>query len=100
MLCSPWRSRVAAQHKQAWKQQKERMKGQLRITVLDTSPTTRKVLEVILHRQGHQVACFDDPLAALRALSRHGAAGAAAHRRSGIRLPPSEESRPASKGYC
>jgi len=46
--------------------------GQLRITVLDTSPTTRKILEVILQREGHQVACFDDPLEALRALSRHG----------------------------
>jgi CheY-like chemotaxis protein len=48
--------------------------GQLRIIVLDTSPTTRKILEVILHRKGHQVACFDDPLEALRALSRHGPA--------------------------
>jgi CheY-like chemotaxis protein len=48
--------------------------GQLRIIVLDTSPTTRKILEVILHREGHQVACFDDPLEALRALSRHGPA--------------------------
>ena len=46
------------------------MTGQLRIIVLDTSPTTRKILEVILHREGHQVACFDDPLEALRALSR------------------------------
>jgi CheY-like chemotaxis protein len=48
--------------------------GQLRIIVLDTSPTTRKILEVILHREGHQVACFDDSLEALRALSRHGPA--------------------------
>ena len=46
--------------------------GQLRIFVLDTSPTTRKILEVILHREGHLVACFDDPLEALRALFRHG----------------------------
>jgi hypothetical protein len=30
--------------------------GQLRIIVLDTSPTTRKILEVILHREGHQWA--------------------------------------------
>jgi len=44
--------------------------GQLRIIVLDTSPTTRKILEVILHREGHQVACFADPLEALRALTR------------------------------
>jgi len=50
------------------------MTGQLRIIVLDTSPTTRKVLEVILHREGYLVACFDDPLEALRALYRHGAA--------------------------
>ena len=50
------------------------MTGQLRIIVLDTSPTTRKILEVILHREGHQVACFDDPLEALRALSRLGPA--------------------------
>ena len=50
------------------------MTGQLRIIVLDTSPTTRKILEVILHREGHQVACFDDPLKALRALSRQGPA--------------------------
>jgi CheY-like chemotaxis protein len=48
--------------------------GQLRIIVLDTSPTTRKILEVILHREGHQVACFVDPLEALRALSRYGPA--------------------------
>ena len=48
--------------------------GQLRIIVLDTSPTTRKILEVILHREGHQVACFDDPLEVLRSLSRHGPA--------------------------
>jgi CheY-like chemotaxis protein len=50
------------------------MTGQLRIFVLDTSPTTRKILEVILHREGHLVACFDDPLEALRALSRYGPA--------------------------
>jgi CheY-like chemotaxis protein len=48
--------------------------GQLRIIVLDTSPTTRKILEVILHREGHLVACFDDALEALRFLSRHGPA--------------------------
>lgn len=50
------------------------MTGQLRIIVLDISPTTRKILEVILHREGHQVACFADPLEALRALFRHGPA--------------------------
>ena len=48
--------------------------GQLRIIVLDTSPTTRKILEVILHREGHQVACFDDSLEALRFLSQYGPA--------------------------
>ena len=42
--------------------------------MLDTSPTTRKILEVILHREGHLVACFDDSLEALRSLSRHGPA--------------------------
>ncbi len=50
------------------------MTGQLRIIVLDTSKTSRKILEVILQREGHLVACFDDPLEALRALSRHGPA--------------------------
>jgi CheY-like chemotaxis protein len=47
---------------------------QLRIMVLDTSPTSRKILEVILRREGHQVASFDDSLEALRFLSRHGPA--------------------------
>jgi CheY-like chemotaxis protein len=42
--------------------------------VLDASPTSRKILEVILRREGHQVVCFDDPLEALRFLSRHGPA--------------------------
>jgi twitching motility two-component system response regulator PilG len=50
------------------------MERQLRVIVLDTSPTTRKILEVILQREGHQVVCFDDPLEALRFLSRHGPA--------------------------
>ena len=50
------------------------MREQLRVIVLDTSPTSRKILEVILHREGHQVACFDDSLEALRFLSRHGPA--------------------------
>jgi twitching motility two-component system response regulator PilG len=48
--------------------------GKLRIMVLDASPTSRKILEVILQREGHQVACFDDSLEALRFLSRHGPA--------------------------
>ncbi len=50
------------------------MERQLRVMVLDISPTTRKVLEVILRREGHRVVCFDDPLEALRFLSRHGPA--------------------------
>ncbi len=68
---------MAAQPKQAPSNKAARrdgVTGQLRIIVLDTSPTTRKILEVILHREGHQVACFDDPLEALGALSRHGPA--------------------------
>jgi twitching motility two-component system response regulator PilG len=48
--------------------------GQLRIIVLDTSKTSRKILEVILRREGHLVACFDDPLEALRTLSGYGPA--------------------------
>ena len=47
---------------------------QLRVLVLDSSPTSRKILEVILLRAGHQVACFDEPLEALRFLARHGPA--------------------------
>ena len=50
------------------------MTRQLRIIVLDTSKTSRKILEVILQREGHLVASFDDPLEALRALSRYGPA--------------------------
>lgn len=50
------------------------MQRQLRIIVLDASQTSRKILEVILQREGHQVACFDDSLEALRFLSRHGPA--------------------------
>ncbi len=50
------------------------MTRQLRVMVLDTSPTTRKILEVILRREGHQVVCFDDPVQALRFLSRYGPA--------------------------
>jgi twitching motility two-component system response regulator PilG len=50
------------------------MRRQLRVLVLDTSPTTRKILEVILRREGQQVVCFDDPVEALRFLSRRGPA--------------------------
>jgi CheY-like chemotaxis protein len=38
------------------------------------SKTSRKILEVILRREGHQVVCFDDPHEAQRFLSRHGPA--------------------------
>jgi CheY-like chemotaxis protein len=47
---------------------------QLRVIVLDSSLTSRKVLEVVLRREGHRVACFEDSLEALRFLSRHGPA--------------------------
>ena len=46
----------------------------LRVIVLDNSPTSRKILEVILRRAGYRVACFDEPLEALRFLSRNGPA--------------------------
>ncbi len=47
---------------------------QLRVMVLDTSPTSRTILVVILRREGHRVVCLGDPLEALRFLSRHGPA--------------------------
>ena len=50
------------------------MQRQLRIIVLDASPTTSKILEVVLRREGHQVASFADPLAALHFLRRQGPA--------------------------
>jgi twitching motility two-component system response regulator PilG len=50
------------------------MERQLLVMVLDTSPTTRKILEVILRREGHRVVCFNDSLEALRFLSQHGPA--------------------------
>ena len=50
------------------------MTRQLRIVVLDSSPTSRKILEVILRREGHQVASFDDSLEALSFLSQQGPA--------------------------
>ncbi len=48
--------------------------GQLRVIVLDSSPTSRKVLEVILRREGHQSACFDGAPEALRFLAHAGPA--------------------------
>jgi CheY-like chemotaxis protein len=48
--------------------------GQLRVIVLDSSPTSSKVLEVILRREGHQGACFDDAPEALRFLAHAGPA--------------------------
>ena len=74
MLCSLWRSGTGLNANGTKQEGGTDVTGQLRIIVLDTSPTTRKILEVILHREGHQVACFDDLLEALRALSRHGPA--------------------------
>ena len=80
MLSSLWRSgdlerRLNTSRHQATKQQGGiDVTGQLRIIVLDSSKTSRKILEVILQREGHLVACFDDPLEVLRALSRHGPA--------------------------
>jgi twitching motility two-component system response regulator PilG len=50
------------------------VRGQLRIMVLDASPTSRKILEVILRREGHLVVCFGDSLEALRFLSMNGPA--------------------------
>jgi twitching motility two-component system response regulator PilG len=50
------------------------MQRQLRIIVLDASTTSRKILEVILRREGHQVISFDDPLEMLRFLLRSGPA--------------------------
>lgn len=47
---------------------------QLRVMVLDASPTSCKILEVILRREGHRVVSFGDPLEALRFFSRHGPA--------------------------
>jgi CheY-like chemotaxis protein len=75
MLCLLWRSGRAAEHKQARSSQGGTdLKGQLRTIVLDTSPTTRKILDIILHRGGHLVACFDDSLEMLRALNSQGPA--------------------------
>ena len=50
------------------------MERQLRIMVLDTSVTSRKILEVIVSREGYEVVCFGDPLEAPRFLSRYGPA--------------------------
>src|SRR5215469_12908885 len=71
MLHSLWGQGTAAENKQEGGTSVQR---QLRALVLDTSPTTRKILEVILHREGHQVACFADSVVALRFLSQHGPA--------------------------
>lgn len=46
------------------------MRRQLRILVLDSSQTSRKILEVILGRTGHLVVGFGDPVEALRFLSQ------------------------------
>lgn len=70
MVRSPWRSRSAAQRELG--ERRNRPIEQLRVLVLDSSPTSRKILEVVLRRAGHQVACFDEPLEALRFLVRQG----------------------------
>ncbi len=54
----------------AKKEPKTSMQRQLWIIVLDASTTSRKILEVILRREGHQVISFDDPLEMLRFLHR------------------------------
>src|SRR5216683_2959531 len=71
MLSWLWRLQTTAESKQEGGTSVTR---QLRVMVLDTSPTTRKILEVILRREGLQVVCFDDPVEALRFLFRHGPA--------------------------
>jgi len=65
---------MAEAQKRAERERRTSMRQQLRIMVLDASPTSRKILEVVLRREGHQVACFADPLAALRFLRRQGPA--------------------------
>src|SRR6266849_7626769 len=72
MLRSPWRSRSATGRTQ--QERRAPPIEQLRVIVLDSSPTSRKILEVILRREGHQVACFDEPLEALRFLAGQGPA--------------------------
>jgi CheY-like chemotaxis protein len=72
MLRSPWRSRSAAGR--TGQERRARHIEQLCVVVLDSSPTSRKILEVILRRAGHQVACFGEPLEALRFLARQGPA--------------------------
>src|SRR5258708_7172292 len=71
MLSWLWRLQTTAESKQ---EGGTSVTPQLKVMVLDASPTTRKILEVILRREGYQVACFDDPVEALRFLSRHGPA--------------------------
>jgi hypothetical protein len=48
------------------------MRRQLRIMVLYSSKTSRKILEVILLRAGHLAVSFGDPVEALRFLSQRG----------------------------
>ncbi len=72
MLRSPWRSRSATGRTQ--QERRAPPIEQLRVIVLDSSPTSRKILEVVLQREGHQVACFDEPLEALRFLAGQGPA--------------------------
>ena len=41
------------------------------VLVLDASLTTRKIIEVILHREGYQVIGFENPREALHYLAQH-----------------------------
>ncbi|GLV60146.1 hypothetical protein KDH_69690 [Dictyobacter sp. S3.2.2.5] len=50
------------------------MGRQLRVMVLDTSVTSRKILEVIISREGHRVTSFGDPAEALCFLHHYGPA--------------------------
>src|SRR5260370_4003355 len=71
MLSWLWRLQTTAESKQEGGTSVMR---QFRVLVLAASPTTRKTLAAIMRREGHRVVCFDDPVEALRFLSRHGPA--------------------------
>lgn len=49
----------------------EGMNGEKVIMVLDASLITRKILEVMLRREGYRVICFGDPVEALGYLAHH-----------------------------
>jgi CheY-like chemotaxis protein len=66
-----WRCGEAGEKSDTKEERATRMARQMRVMVLDTSRTSRKILEVILLREGHRVVGFEDPVAALCFLSRH-----------------------------